>query len=261
MADLKPLWSRRTVSLSLASAAVFAGASARAEAPAGGPQSLLVTYRCKPADRPAFRNHLEQVELERLSAWKAQGWLTRAQILFNVYDDVDTWDAMLVMSFADYDDGVRRWQEIERTQPGGLDARGLALGEPVQTYSADLSWAEGDWGGPGNVFYVIPYEYNAEAEYRDYVDGYVLPQVRGWMKDGALAGYRIYMNRNPVGRRWDSLFIYSYRDLHAFGRREAVLAEVREGLVNDARWKTLNEKKRNIRSEQDNVIAVALAPR
>lgn len=261
MPDLKPIWSRRTVGFGLASAALLASAGARAEAPAGGPQSLLITYRCKPADRPAFRTYLEQVELERLAGWRAQGGLERAQILFNVYDDVDTWDAMLVMSFADFDQGVARWQEIERTQPGGLDARGLALGEPLQTYSADLPWTEGDWGGPGNVFYIIPYEYNAEGEYRDYVDGYVLPQVRGWMKDGALSGYRIYMNRNPVGRRWDSLFIYTYRDLHAFGRRETVLAKVREGLAGDARWKMLNEKKHNIRSEQDNVIAVALAPR
>jgi len=234
---------------------------ARAETPADGPQNLLITYRSKPADRPAFRTYLEHVELARLAAWKAKGLLKDYQILFNVYDDVDTWDAMLVVRFPDYA-SVGRWQDqVERTQPGGLDAQGLALGTPAQTYSADMPWTDGDWDGAGSVFYVIPYEYNSEAEYSAYVDGYVIPQVRGWMKDGVLAGYRIYMNRDPVGRRWDSLFVYRYRDLAAFGRREAVVAKVRAGLVDDPTWKALNDKKRTIRTESDNVIAASLQPR
>ena len=231
---------------------------ASAAPPAGGPENLLITYRSKPADRPAFRDYLEHVELARLKAWKDQGVLKDFQILFNPYNDVDTWDAMLVVRFPSYAD-VGRWQEIERTQPGGLDARGLALGSPVQTYSADLTWTEGGWGDASNIFYVIPYEYNSEAEYESYVDGYVLPQVRGWMKDGALTGYRIYMNRDPVGRRWDSLFIFRYKDLEAFGRREAVVAKVRAGLVDDPKWKQLNDNKRNIRTESDNTIAVSLS--
>ncbi len=32
---------------------------------------------------------------------------------------------------------------------------------------------------------------------------------------GVLNGYRIFMNRYPVGRPWDALFIYEYRDLEA----------------------------------------------
>lgn len=231
-----------------------------AAAPAGGPESLLITYRTTPAKRPAFRRYLEHVELARLARWKAEGVLADYQILFNPYNDVDTWDAMLVVRFPGYAQ-VGRWQSIEQTLPGGLDARGLALGAPVQTYSADLDWSEGDWGGAGNVFYVIPYEYNNEAEYRAYVEAYVLPQVRGWMRDGALSGYRIYMNRDPVGRRWDCLFVFRYRDLASFGRREAVIAKTRAALASDPEWSRLNAEKRNVRTESDNTITVALSPR
>lgn len=245
-----------TLALSLA----WSAASPAPAAPAGGPESLLIQYRTTAARRPAFRRYLERTELARLARWKARGVLADYQVLFNPYNDQDTWDALLVLKFPAYA-AVGRWQAIEQTLPGGLDARGLALATPVQTYSADLRWAEGGWGGAGNVFYVIPYEYRSEAEYAAYVEDYVLPQVRGWMRDGALSGYRIYMNRDPVGRRWDSLFVFRYRDLAAFGRREAVIAAVRAGLAADPRWAALNAGKRDVRTESDNAIAVALGPR
>jgi len=248
----------RTLISALLASFCLTAAAAPAE---DGPKNILITYRSKPADRPAFRRYLIETELNRLKGWKAEGHLANYQILFNPYVDQDTWDAMLVVEFADYAQAVG-WKKIERDLPGGLDEAGQALAVPQQTYEADLTWSEGTVSAdPSRVYYVIPYEYRNAAEYSDYVDGYVLPQVRGWMKEGVLTSYRIFMNRYPVGRRWDSLFVYEYKDDAAFGKREGTIAKVRQTLKDDPRWKALSDNKANIRSESDNTIAEALGGR
>jgi hypothetical protein len=93
------------------------------------------------------------------------------------------------------------------------------------------------------------------------VDGYVIPQVKGWMREGILSRYRIFMNRYPVGDRWDALFVYEYKDMDSFGRREPTIAKVREPLRKDPNWAALNAIKSQIRSEAENVIADDLAGR
>jgi hypothetical protein len=169
---------------------------------------------------------------------------------------------MTVLRFSSYA-ATQRWKEIERTQPGGLNAAGLHLAQPINTYSADLPWeGQADDPGPeeGAVYYVIPYEYSAADQYRKYVDAYVIPQVTGWMHEGVLAGYRIFMNRYQVGRPWDSLFVFRYRDLESFGRRDEIVAKVRLTLQDNPEWKQLNATKQTIRTESENTIAEALQP-
>jgi hypothetical protein len=244
---------------------VLGGAPARAAqiAISGGPRELLIAYRAEPANRPAFRAYLQGEGAAQLEKLKREGVLKSYQILFNPFVQPATWDAMTVLSFNSFAD-TRRWQEIERTQPGGLTAAGLKLGKPVATYSADLEW-EGDAGEPGpaadHVFYVIPYSYNTADQYRKYINGYLTPQVEGWMKEGVLSRYRIFMNRYPVGDPWDALFIYEYRNLEAFGRREEVLDKVRGPLRTDPVWKQLNDTKSTIRTETENTLADLIAGR
>jgi hypothetical protein len=79
------------------------------------------------------------------------------------------------------------------------------------------------------------------------------------MRMGALASYRIFMHRFPVGPTWDALFIYQYRDLEAFGRRDEVLAEVRRPLMEDPVWKQFHDTKQSIRTETENTITESLA--
>jgi hypothetical protein len=229
---------------------------------AGGPTSILIAYRSEPANRPAFRTYLQKDLLPRLAKLKSAGVLSSYQILFNPFTTADTWDAMSVLRFASYGD-TQRWKQIERTEPGGLNAAGLHLARPINTYSADLAW-EGQADDPGpeedSVYYVIPYEYSAADQYRKYVDAYVIPQVAGWMREGVLSGYRIFMNRYQVGRPWDSLFVFRYRDLQSFGRREETVAKVRLTLADNPQWQQLNAIKQTIRTESENTIAEALQP-
>jgi hypothetical protein len=229
---------------------------------AEGPTNILITYRSEPANRPAFRTYLQRDMLPRLQKLQREGAIKSYQILFNPFTSAYTWDAMTILRFTRYADTVR-WTRIEQTQPGGLDAAGLRLAKPVDTYSADLPW-EGLADDPGPeadaVYYVIPYEYSSADQYRKYVDAYVLPQVAGWMREGVLSGYQLFMNRYPVGRPWDSLFVFRYRNLESFGRRDEIVAKVRQTLVDQPAWKQFSDIKQTIRTESENTIAEALQP-
>jgi hypothetical protein len=236
------------------------------DVPGGGPRHILISYRSEPAARPAFRTYLAHTEAQMLDKLKAQGVLSDYQILFNPFTNVGTWDAMVVLDFSNFG-ATARWQDIERTRPGGLDKAGLKLAKPYRTYSVDL-FREGVADNPGpassHVYYVIPYLFlSNEAEYKSYVDGYVVPQNKGWMKDGVLSRYRIFVNRYGTGdpEPWDALFIYEYRDLDSFGKRDETVAKVRASLQGDTVWKHWSDIKAKIRGETENTITELLAPK
>jgi hypothetical protein len=255
------------VPLLLGLSLLAAGTAAAAEnAVTGGPRQLLIAYRTEPADRPAFRAYLGTHEAALLRKLERQGVLSGYQILFNPFVQPRTWDAMMVLSFNRFSD-TRRWLDIEQRSPGGLDARGLKLAKPISEYSADLIW-QGDASDPGpaaaHIFYVIPYTYlSSLGQYKAYVDGYVIPQLQGWLKAGVLSRYRIYLNRYPVGdpEPWDALFVYEYRSLEDFGRRDEAIAAVRQTLRADADWAKLSASKAGLRTESENTIAESLPGR
>ncbi|MGH7106207.1 MAG: hypothetical protein ACREFT_06835 [Acetobacteraceae bacterium] len=231
-----------------------------------GPRQLLIAYRTQPGDRPAFRAYLETREAALLRKLERQGVLSGYRILFNPFVQPRTWDAMVALSFNRFTD-TRRWLDIEQRSPGGLDARGLKLAKPVSEYSADLIW-QGDAPNPGkaagHIFYVIPYTYlTSVGQYKAYVDGYVIPQIEGWLKAGVLSRYRIYLNRYPVGdpEPWDALFVYEYRSLEDFGRRDEAMAAVRQTLRADSNWAKLSATKSGLRTEAENTIAESLSGR
>jgi hypothetical protein len=243
---------------SVTQSATPAGATTK---PAGGPLNLLISYRSEPANRPAFRAYLQGEGHARLEKFKHDGVLQGYLVLFNPVTNSGTWDALIVLTFARYAD-TRRWMDIERTAPGGLSAAGLRLTKPVDSYFADLRWQGATDAAAterDSIYYVIPYEYSTAGQYEKYVDAYVIPQVKGWMREGVLSSYRLYMNRFPTGRPWDSLFIYQYRDLEAFGHRDEIVSKVRGTLVGDPIWKHYSDIKQTLRTESENTIAEDLA--
>lgn len=239
--------------------AIMTGPRASADEPAGGPLSLLITYRSAPVDRPAFRTYLQKEGREQLARLQRDGVIKSYQILFNPFAHGGTWDAMTVVGFERYAD-TQRWMTLEQTAPGGLTGAGVRLVQNIDTYSADLTW-HGDAENASHangIYYVIPYEFSSASEYEKFVEGYVLPQVNGWMRERVLDGYRIFLNRYPVGRPWDALFIYEYRDLEAFGKRAETVMKVRRTLEDDPVWKQFHAIKQTLRSETENTIAVSL---
>ncbi len=224
-----------------------------------GPKSLVISYRSTAANRPAFRRYLIANLAPRLRAMQAKGTLAGFRIYYSWYHQPNVWDAMVILHFPTFPE-VAKWNLLEQTQPGGLDAAGLALADPIASYSSDLTWSRNpDEARVGEVYYIIPYEYRDAGEYRDYVKGYVLPQFDGWIDDGELTGYELYMNRFQTGAPWDSLFIQHYRDMPSFGRRAVVTDKVRAKLKDDPNWKAWSDKKAGIRTETENSVAELIA--
>jgi hypothetical protein len=224
-----------------------------------GPRSLVISYRASAAHRPAFRQYLIDTLAPRLRAMEARHALADFRIFYSWYHQPTVWDAMVILRFPSFG-AVGTWNKLEETAPGGLDAAGLALGEPVSSYSSDLAWSRNpDHLSKDAVYYVIPYEYSNEGEYRDYVQAYVQPQFDGWMRAGVLDGYELYMNRYGTGAPWDSLFIQHYHDMAAFGQRQKITASVRATLRDDPAWKAWSDKKAGIRTESENSIATLIA--
>src|SRR5271167_332740 len=91
--------------LSRATWMVLAAALLQAQQPGdatGGPTRLLITYRCPPPRRAAFRQYMAEYGIQRFEHWKQDGVLSEYRFLFNWYVDVDAWDAMAVLSFPTY---------------------------------------------------------------------------------------------------------------------------------------------------------------
>ena len=253
-------WLKRMVAVAAFLLLLALGLPAHAQSDlAEGPRALIINYHADTADRPAFRQYLSTTMATRLRAMQADGTLESFRIFYSWYAQPEVWDAMIELRFTSAG-AIARWNALEKTQPGGLDAKGLALASPVLTASADIPFATGgDQPREGAVYYIIPYSFSSATEYLAYAKAYVLPQYDGWRREGSLADYQLLMNRYPVGRPWDSLAILEYRDMASFGRRQQVLDKVREGLADNPVWKGYHARKGSIRSETENSIAELIA--
>jgi hypothetical protein len=116
-------------------------ATGAAQVPAGvrdtGTTRLLLLYKCKPENRPAFRAYLRRTELPRLRAMQKAGSLSEDTILFSRYVDTENWDALIFLQFSS-PAAASAWSAIEDDTPAGLDAEGLRLVSAVSTYPLDL---------------------------------------------------------------------------------------------------------------------------
>jgi hypothetical protein len=226
-----------------------------------GPTVLVIAYRCNPEKRAELREQVVKTGLVRFEEWKKQGIVKEYRILWNSYLDSETFDMLALLTFDKYSD-VARWKEVERTAPGGLSGDSLKLVTMAVTHSLDLV-RQGASPQPSvrgkSVFFVIPYDYLVSTdEYVKYVEGYVVPQFEGWLKENVLASYRAYLSRYNTSRAWGSLIFLEYRDHDAFGLRESTVAKVRKDLQADPAWKALSENKQRVRVEKQTIIAEEL---
>jgi hypothetical protein len=79
--------------------------------------------------------------------------------------------------------------------------------------------------------------------------------MNGWVAEGVLASYALYLNQNEAGEPWDALFLLEYRDLQALARRRTTVNRVRAELQSNPEWRTLSETKQTFRKEGQIVIA------
>ncbi|MCX7176803.1 MAG: hypothetical protein NT159_23380 [Proteobacteria bacterium] len=233
-----------------------AGVAGAADTGADGVSALVVTYHVAPASRPAFRQELETSGIQLFRRWQEQGILKSFRVLFSRYADSDNWDAMALLTFPSYA-GIERWKMLEQTTPAGLPQKALALVTAVHTTPVDLARGKTAAEGPGNpVFVVIPYvALVSSGDYLKYADDYVIPQFDGWMAEGVLSQYSLFVGSFPAGRPWSSMVILEYRDEAALAMRSAVVAKVRGRLKDIPEWKAVSDNKKSVRDEKQVVIA------
>ena len=218
--------------------------------------SLVVTYHVAPLKRPALRREFEKSGLRQFRRWKNEGILKSYRLLFSRYADSDHWDAMALLTFSS-SANVERWKELEQTTPGGLTQKALALVSAIHTAPVALARSKSAAETPGNpVFLVIPYlTLVSMGDYLKYVDGYVLPQFDGWLGEGVLSQYELFVSSFPAGRPWSAMVILEYQDAEALTRRNAVVAKVRARLKEIPEWKAISDNKKAVRDEKQVVIA------
>lgn len=223
--------------------------------PANASPTLSIAAQVRPADRGALRNAIESGQVTRLRQWRAAGLITGYRLLLGRYPDSGQWDAFELLTFRD-PAMLARWRK-EAREPFLHDV--LALAQNIQTTPGEVVRAE---GGPSRhpAILSIPYEVLVPpGEYISYLDGYTIPQFRGWMKAGVLDGYDIVMSSYPAGRSWAALITLRYRDDASLSRREEVVQATRAALANDRAWKQLADAKKNVRAEHALVVADEVA--
>jgi hypothetical protein len=170
--------------------------------------------------------------------------------------DNDNWDMMLIVSFKD-GSALARWRKVENQNPAALGGTALTTISSVSTTPADLVRNNPlPNSESGRVFLVIPYEYKVStSEYVRYLDGYVLPQLNGWVDEKNLAHYEVYIARYGASRPWSALLVLEYTDEEALASRNLIVAKVRERLKENPSWKSLAEGKENVRVEKQAVVS------
>lgn len=232
-----------------------------------GAMSLFMTYRCPIDKRAAFREHAADAVVSQFETWKQQGVFNDYLMLFSSFANAgETAPDMVVrLDFARYAD-VQRWKVVERTFPAGLSPQALQLCAPATTDLVDLSFA----GGPAKtrnlskaVYLWIPYHLGpgvSKGQYKEYFKGYVKPQADGWLADGALSWWGVYLNHHYTGKPWDTLLLLEYADIEGLARRDVIKQQVRARLNNDPAWKTLSDNKQEIRQEDQVIIMDPILP-
>jgi len=199
-----------------------------AQEPSGGPTQLIITYRCPPPRRAAFRQYMTELGVGRFERWKQEGLLKDYRFLFNWYVDVDTWDAMAVLWFPNYA-AVARWKDVEKTSPGGLARDALDMAWPLNTYSVDVVAHEAAADPPADlahaVYFIVAYDFATPGAFRDFARTTIGPQAKALQREGVLAESTFFANRYPGGKRWQGLSVLVFKDLDAFARREEVMAK------------------------------------
>jgi len=228
-------------------------AARSAETAVNGPVTIVLTYQARPESRAAFRNWVETTGAARFAAWKKEGVIADAQLLFSTFASSVNPDLVVVLDFTRFTD-TARWREIELTSPGGLTPEALRLARVESgNYGEPLARAVASKRDPAKAAYlVVTYATHVSAaEYTKYVHGYTVPQMKEWMTAGPLTGYTMLYNATSFNTPWDSLLIMEYADLAAFARRDEIKWAARAKLnASDPVFKSYTDSKASIRDDR-----------
>ncbi len=257
---MKPLWRGTAVSLLL-----LACLPLFAQIRDNGPATLVITYKSPVEKRTAFLAAMETAGVRQFEQWRKAGIFAGYQMFATSFaaESVGHFDVAVILEFTSYLD-VARWKQIERRMPGGLSAEALALAAPdTSTVAFPIGRGETKSRNPAKAAYVLGlYEIEVDpATYTKYAKGYVEPQLRGWMDEGAMTAYAMYQSQpyqRPALAPWTFLLVLEYKDMLALAESDAIKERVRVKLAKDPAWKAFSDNKASMRKAKGFVFADAI---
>ena len=224
--------------------------------------SLFYSYRSLPENRPALRKYMDTAGAAQFEKWKSEGAFKDYMILFSSYVHINSvpWDMLIRIDFDRYAD-TDKWREIERTMPAGLPPQILALASPENLNVGETLGAAGmaSRDAAKAIYDVSYYKFKIPLDAgKDFIKGYVTPQLEAFMREKVLTGYGLYLNKYE-GTDWSYLIFSEYADSTSFDLRVSNKGKIRALL--EPAWKTLHDiKTQQIRDEPHGFIAVRIFP-
>ncbi len=224
------------------------------------PLSLIVTYKVAPADRAAMRAIMAGEGVRKLDALRAQHRMAGYRLLWGRYADDSNFDVLLALDF-DGATPLANWRTVEEAG-GALPATALRLVKSVVSSPADTLRCFHGAANATPTYLIISYDYLIAADdYIKYVDGYIVPQMRGWIDANVLGGYDVQLARFAAARPWSSMLMLEYRGDEGLGRRDATTRAVRRQLASVPAWKAFADNKAEVREVRGYAVADVLAAR
>jgi phosphate transport system substrate-binding protein len=226
----------RRLALACALPALGLGAGAAS----GSPEHILITA---PSGAPGAPGLPAQ-----LAGWRQDGLVSFAILLDSTQDKGAPFGSLAVLDFPD-EASLAQWQRVAAPSLGaGLivtRADALAHGEKTPRDSSRAT------------FLVALYDVLAPAaRYREYVEGYVVPQMEAWKAARNITSYTLFAARPGSGAPWQSLLLMEYPDSLAYSQRDAVKDSTRAKLAADSAWKGFSDAKAAFRTEKSLTPAV-----
>ncbi len=177
-----------------------------------------------------------------LAEWRQTGMVADAWLIDSAPRQQATFAAIAALQFPD-EAAVEVWERKGAPLLGGgvvpTRVETLARGE---TFPRDSTKA---------FFLAAQYDVLASAaKYREFVKGYVAPEMEALRGRNILTSYFLFAGREGTAGAGHALLIMEYRDSVALDRRTQAMSEVRSQLAANAAWKALAETKPSIRKER-----------
>lgn len=230
-----------------------------------GPMSIIIAYKSPPEKRAAFRAHMETVGVRQFEQWKNAGVFKDYQMFGASFagQRIGNLDVAVILDFTSFAE-TARWKAIDKRMPGGLSPAALALGHAEHL---TLVYAVGHGAAKvrnrAKAAYVLGL-YEAvvdDATYIQYARGYVEPQMKGWLEEGAMSAYTMYIaqpGQNPTAAPFTFLLAMEYTDMASLAHSDVIKEKVRERLKLDPVWKAFSDDKGTKRKARGFVLADAI---
>lgn len=181
-----------------------------------------------------------------IAQWKQSGTITDATRLDSAEAAEHDLSTLVILDFPS-EDAYQAWNAQNAS----------SLGSQVTAKRAELYLSGGTHTVEReNAHYMvhihgIPTAPQHADEYKDFLDSYMSPLLKGQHEAGVLRGYRLFIERDENGAIGDSIWAAQYKDADAYGRTSPIKVKIREDLLandpgfakyrNDAYYKGLRE--------------------